>query len=138
MFHEMEDKTLGNNIVIYNILIDGLCNVGNLTVVRELFYSLPVKGLQPNVRTYTITLKGLCKEGLIEEACVFEKMDGSSFSPNNHTYNTIIQGLVQHNETPEAMEYLEIMVDKGFLANVIVVSMLFDLLNIQEFPQKLV
>ena len=49
MFHEMEDKMLGNNIVIYNILNDGLCNAENLTVTRELFYSLPAKGLQPNV-----------------------------------------------------------------------------------------
>ena len=51
MFLELEDKTLGNNIVIYNILIDGLCNVGNLKVARKLFYSLPMKGLQPNVQT---------------------------------------------------------------------------------------
>ena len=78
MFLEMEDKTLCNDIVIYSILIDGLCNVGNLTVARELFYSLPTKGL--------------CKEGLLEKASeIFEKMDGSGCSPNDHTYNTIIQ-----------------------------------------------
>ena len=64
----MEDKKLDHNIVIYNILIDGLCNAGKLIAARELFYSLPAKGLQPNVRTYNIMLKGLCKEGLLEEA----------------------------------------------------------------------
>nr|XP_023895101.1 putative pentatricopeptide repeat-containing protein At3g16710, mitochondrial [Quercus suber] len=113
VFLEMEDKTLGNDIVIYNILIDGLCHVGNLKVSRELFYSLLAKGLQPNVRTYTIMLKGLCKEGLLEEASeIFEKMDGSGCSPMI---------------TPDAR----------------VASMFFDLLssnqvdkNIQEFLQK--
>ena len=75
-------------------------------------------------------LKGLCKEGLIEEASeIFEKMDGSGCSPNDHTYNTIIQRLLQHNETSKAMKYLEIMVDKGFSANSTVASMLVDLLS---------
>ena len=127
VFHEMEDKTLGNDIVIYSILIDGLCNVGNLTVARELFYSLPTKGL--------------CKEGLLEKASeIFEKMDGSGCSPNDCTNNTIIQGLLQHNETSKAIKYLEIMVDEGFSANATVASMFFDFLssnqvnkNIREF-----
>ena len=91
-------------------------------------------------------LKGLCKEGLLEEASeIFEKMDGSDCSPDNRTYNTIIQGLLQHNETSKAMKYLEMMVDKGFSTNATVTSMLFDLLSsnqvdksIQEFLQKLV
>ena len=72
-------------------------------------------------------------------------MDGSGCSPDGRTYNTIMQGLLQHNETSKAMKYLEIMVDKGFSTNATVTSMLFDLLssnqvdkNIQEFLQKLV
>ena len=91
-------------------------------------------------------LKGLCKEGLIDEASeLLEKMDGNSCTPNDHTYNTIIQGLLQHNETSKAMKYLKIMVDKGFSKNATVATMLVDLLssnqvdkNIQEFLQKLV
>ena len=90
-------------------------------------------------------LKGLCKEGLIEEASeIFEKMDGSGCSPNDRTYNTIIQGLLEHNETSKAMKYIEIMVEKGFLANATVASMVVELLssnqvdkNIQGLLQKL-
>ena len=74
-------------------------------------------------------LKGLYKEGLLEEASeIFEKMDGSSCSPDGRTYNTIIQGLLQHNETSKAMELIKIMVDKGFSANATIASMLADLL----------
>nr|XP_023918814.1 pentatricopeptide repeat-containing protein At3g22470, mitochondrial-like [Quercus suber] len=142
----MEGKTLVNDIVIYSILIDSLCDAGKLIVARKLFYSLPTKGLQPNVRTYTIMLKGLCKEGLIdEESELLEKMDGNGCSPIDCTYNTIIQGLLQHNEMSKAIKHLKIMVDKGFLANSTIATMLVDLLsssqvdkNIQELLLKFV
>uniref|UniRef100_A0A2N9EBU1 Pentacotripeptide-repeat region of PRORP domain-containing protein n=1 Tax=Fagus sylvatica TaxID=28930 RepID=A0A2N9EBU1_FAGSY len=139
-------QTYGHLVRWLIILIDGLFNVGKLTTAREVFYSLPTKGLQPNVRTYTIMIKGLCQEGLIDEASeLLEKMDENGCSPNDRTYNRIIQGLLQHNETSKAMKYLQIMVDKGFSANATTVAMLFDLLssnqvdnNIQEFFRKFV
>ena len=91
-------------------------------------------------------LKGLYKEGLIDEASeLLEKMDGNSCTPNDRTYNTTIQGLLQQNETSKAMKYLKIVVDKGFSANVIVATVLVDLLssnqvdkNIQELLHKFV
>ena len=49
-------------------------------------------------------IKGLCKEGLIDEASeLLEKMGGNGCSPNDRTYNTIVQGLLQHNETPKVI-----------------------------------
>ena len=49
-------------------------------------------------------IKGLCKEGLIDEASeLLEKMGGNGCSPNDCTYNAIVQGLLQHNETPKAI-----------------------------------
>ena len=91
-------------------------------------------------------LKGLCKEGLIDEASeLLEKMDGNGFTPDDRTYNTIIQGLLQHNETSKARKYLEIMVEKGFSTNATVATMLVGLLssnqvdkNIQELLRKFV
>jgi pentatricopeptide repeat protein len=112
----MVDKKLFINIVIYDILID----VGKLTMARELFCSLPMKGMQPNVRTYAIMIKGLCQEGLIDEAS--ELLDDC-------TYNTIIQGLLQHNETSKAKKYLQIMVDKDFSTTTTAATILVDLLS---------
>ena len=64
--------------------------------------------------TYNIMIKGLCKEGLIDEVSeLLKKMDGLFCSPNECTYNTIIQGLQRHNETSRAMKYLHIVVEKG-------------------------
>ena len=42
----MEGKTLGNDIVIYSILIDGFCNARKLIATREIFYSLPAIATQ--------------------------------------------------------------------------------------------
>ena len=99
-------------IDVYSILIDGVYNAGKLTTARDLFNTLPAKGVQANVWTYNIMIKGLCKEGLLIEASeLFEKMEESCCSPDHVTYNTIIQGFLQHNETSWAVKYLQMMVD---------------------------
>ena len=46
LFQEMEDNKLHHNTVIYNVLIDGLCNAEEITIARKIFYCLPTKGLQ--------------------------------------------------------------------------------------------
>ena len=94
--------------------------------------------------TYNIMIKGFCKEGLIDEVSeLLKKMDGLFCSPNECTYNTIIQGLQRHNETSRAMKYLHIVVEKDLLANATTAAMFIDLLsttqadkNIQELHQK--
>ena len=146
LFQEIENRRLDRDIVIYGILIDGLCNAKKLTTAKELFYSLSTKGLELDVQTYTIMIKELCKEGLINEASeLLEKMDENGCPPSDHTYNTIIRGYLQHNEDSKAMKYLQIMVDKGFSADVTTATMLVDLpasylanRSIQELLQKLV
>ena len=89
-------------------------------------------------------IKGFCKNGLVDEANeLLEKMDSNGCSPNECTYNTIIQGLLQHSETSKATKYLKIMVDKGFSANATTTTMFISLLlsnqvdeNIRELLPK--
>ncbi|XP_062163739.1 pentatricopeptide repeat-containing protein At3g22470, mitochondrial-like [Alnus glutinosa] len=138
LFHEMEDKKLHLDIVIYSILIDGMYNAEKLMIGRELFNTLPTKGLQANVRTYNIMIKGLCKEGLLIEAMeLFEKMEENGCSPNDFTYNTIIQGFLQHNETSWVVKYIKTMVDKGFSANATTATILIDLLSTNRVDKTL-
>ncbi|XP_050263858.1 pentatricopeptide repeat-containing protein At1g64100-like [Quercus robur] len=137
LFLEMEDKRLDCDIVIYSILIDGFCNTGELTIAREIFSGLLVKGLHLDVWTYTIMIKGFCKNGLVDEASeLLEKMDGNGCSPNEHTYNTIIHGFLQHRETSKAMKYLKMMVDKGFSANATTAALFIDLLSSDQVDKK--
>ncbi|XP_059444414.1 pentatricopeptide repeat-containing protein At1g64100-like [Corylus avellana] len=120
-FHLGECSTFkfASNILFHNTLIDGMCNAGKLTIAREMFNSLPTKGLQPNYRTYNIMINGFCKEGLLNEAReLFEKMNKNGCSPDHFTYNIIIQSFLQHNETSWVVKYFQMMVDKGFSANV--------------------
>jgi len=89
-------------------------------------------------------IKGLCKEGLLKEARVlFEQMEENGCLPNHVTYNTIIQGFLQHNEISWAVKYIKMMVDKGFSANATTVTILINLLctnqtdkTLQDFFQK--
>jgi pentatricopeptide repeat protein len=138
LFQAMEDKKLELNIVIYNILIDGMCNARKLTTARELFNTLPTKGFQANVRTFTIMIKAFCKEGLLNEAReLFEKMLENCCSPNHVTYNTVIQGFLHHNETSWVVKYIQMMVDKGFLANATTATILIDLLTTNQADKTL-
>jgi pentatricopeptide repeat protein len=70
-------------------------------------------------------------------------MEENSCSPNHFTYNTIIQGFLQHNETSWIVKYIKMMVDKGFSANATTETILINLLStnhadktLQEFFQK--
>ena len=84
------------------------------------------------------------QKGLIDEtSALLEKMDRNGCSPHDCTFNTIIQGLLQHNETSRAMKYLHMMVEKGFSANATIATMFINLLssnqadnNIQELLKK--
>ncbi|KAB1224501.1 hypothetical protein CJ030_MR2G016390 [Morella rubra] len=89
-------------------------------------------------------IKGYCKEGLLNEACVLlEQMERNGCSPNDFTYDAIIQGLLQHKETSKATKYLQMMLDKGFSADTTTATMFVDLLSadqpdktVQEYFQK--
>ena len=83
-------------------------------------------------------IKGFCKKGLIVEASeLLEKMDGKGCSPDDRTYNTIIQGLLQHGETAKAMKYLKMMVEKGFSANATTAAMFIDLLSSNQVDENI-
>jgi pentatricopeptide repeat protein len=90
-------------------------------------------------------IKGLCKVSLLNETReLFEKMEENGFSPNYVTYNTIIQGSLEHNKTSWMVQYLQMMVYKGFSANATITTILIDLLSMnksnkifQEFSQKI-
>jgi len=83
-------------------------------------------------------IKGLCKEGLLKEARVlFEQMEKNGCSPDHFSYNTIIQGFLQHNETSLVVKYIKMMVDKGFSANATTATILINLLSTNQADKTL-
>jgi len=96
VFRESEKMNLDLNIVIYNIILDGLCSLGKLNEAQEIFSCLPSKGVKIKVVTYTIMIKGLCKEGILDDVeDLVMKMGENGCSPDGCSYNVFVQGLLR-------------------------------------------
>ncbi|EOY11281.1 Pentatricopeptide repeat (PPR) superfamily protein [Theobroma cacao] len=129
IFRVIHNNGIEPYTVHYNILIDGLFQVGQLNVARKLCCALPVKGLHPSVYTWSIMIKGLCKEGLPNEAYeLFKKMDLNGCLQDSCSYNVMIKGFFQNNDVSRAMQILHEIVDKGFSADSSTARMLLDIL----------
>ena len=63
----MEDRGIVPNLVVYNILIDGMCKAKKLEDALKHFGSLSSKSLKPDVKTYTTMIGGLCNESILDE-----------------------------------------------------------------------
>ncbi|KAJ6693246.1 hypothetical protein OIU85_004050 [Salix viminalis] len=55
----MQKSAVKPNLVVYTILIDGMCKCGKLKDARVLFSRLTVEGFQPDVHTYTVLIGGI-------------------------------------------------------------------------------
>ncbi|KAK9940766.1 hypothetical protein M0R45_017408 [Rubus argutus] len=55
-------------------------------------------------------------------------MEQKGCSPNGWTYNTIIRGFINNNETSRAMEFIQQMVERGFSADASTMELVVDLL----------
>ncbi|KAM1581699.1 hypothetical protein ACFX10_029525 [Malus domestica] len=77
----------------------------------DLFRSLSSKGIQLDVKTYTIMISGFCNGELTSEAeNLLRQMEEKYCSPNGCMYNTIIQRLLNNNETSMAVRLIQQMV----------------------------
>ncbi|PRQ34859.1 putative pentatricopeptide [Rosa chinensis] len=126
---EMEANKVELNIVVYILVIEGLCKAGKIESARDLFCGLSSK-VQPNVRTYTVMIQGLCRHGLIIEAeKLLREMEGKGCSANGCTYNTIIRGLLNKNDTSLATRLIQEMLERGFSADASTMELIVDLLS---------
>ncbi|KAG5244283.1 pentatricopeptide repeat-containing protein [Salix suchowensis] len=96
LFRVMQSTYLKPDVVMYNILIDAMCEFGNLKDARKLFSELSFQGLLPNVQIYTTIINGLYE----------------------FSYNVIIRGFLQHKDESTAAQLIGEMRDRGFVAEV--------------------
>ena len=96
----------------------------------DLLKNMKKNGVHPDLRLYNVMINGLCKNGLFTDANeLFEKMDGIRCSPDEFTFNIIIQAFLQIKDVKRAVKLVCLMRDKGFAAFNKTISSFEDLLT---------
>ncbi|KAJ6288858.1 hypothetical protein OIU76_024772 [Salix suchowensis] len=131
----MQRRLVKPDLVVYTILINGMCKSRKVRDAKELFSRLIVEGLKPDGHSYTALVDGLCREGsLIEAHKLFRKMEGDGCMPGSCSYNVLLQGCLQHKDTSTAVQLIHEMADRGFYADSVTRTFLKDLLPAKDSP----
>ncbi|GKA20643.1 putative tetratricopeptide-like helical domain superfamily protein [Tanacetum coccineum] len=124
----IKEKLCEPNVVMYTIMIKGLCKISNNVIAISLLRLMDERGSKPNVVTYSTIIDSLCKDKLIDEAfklfkeMVFQK----GIKPNVTTYNSLIDGLCNLGRWEEASKMLKYMLDGRISLDVQTFSILVD------------
>ncbi|KAA8529205.1 hypothetical protein F0562_033996 [Nyssa sinensis] len=98
------------NVVIYTVMIDGLCKVGKTDEAYKLMLMMEEKGCHPNVVTYTAMIDGFWKAGKVDKCLeLFRQMGARGCAPNYVTYRVLINHCCAAGLLDEAHQLLEEM-----------------------------
>jgi pentatricopeptide repeat protein len=131
----MQRRLVKPDLVVYTIIINGMCRSRKVKDAKEVLSRLIVEGLKPDVHTYTALVDGLCREGSIIEALrLFRKMEEDGCMPGSCSYNVLLQGCLQHNDTSTVVQLIHEMADRGFYADAVTRTFLKDFLPGNDSP----
>jgi pentatricopeptide repeat protein len=95
---------------------------------RELFASIPARGLVPSVETCVLMMTNLIKQGLLEEADdIFSSMVNAGFDPDSRLLNHVVRALLNKHEIVRAGNYLSKIDEKNFFLDDSTTILLVDL-----------
>ncbi|KAJ8634886.1 hypothetical protein MRB53_009153 [Persea americana] len=107
-------KNLTPDVVSYNSLIYGYCQVGDIEEASRLFDNLSVNHLSPTVVTYNTLIDGLCRVGALEEARKLkDEMSEHGLLPDVIAYTTLVNGLGKIGDLVLAKGFFDEMLGKG-------------------------
>ncbi|XP_057550475.1 putative pentatricopeptide repeat-containing protein At1g12700, mitochondrial [Amaranthus tricolor] len=113
LFSEMQVKGIRPNVVTYNILIRGMCNLARWKEAEDMHETV-AKNLIPQVSTYSMLIDMYCKDGMIDEAeAVFRLMTEKGQVPDLITYNTLMDGYCLRGDMDKAKELMILMGKEG-------------------------
>ncbi|XP_008232205.1 PREDICTED: pentatricopeptide repeat-containing protein At5g16420, mitochondrial [Prunus mume] len=102
------------SVMTYNMLIAGLCEVGELCEAGRLWDDMVEKGCAPNAFTYNMLIKGFCKIGKAEEGIrILEEMLDKGCLPNKSTYGMLIEGLCDLGKESEVTKVISLAMSNG-------------------------
>lgn len=112
----------------FNIVIRGLCKVGQVDKAFQLFYDMGSFGCLPDMITYNSLINGLCTVGNLDRALhlLRDIQSQVGIAPDVVTYTSIISGLCKSGKMEEAASFLEEMIRCGIKPNLITFNVLID------------
>mmetsp|Transcript_120170 Transcript_120170/g.340158 ORF Transcript_120170/g.340158 Transcript_120170/m.340158 type:complete len:662 (+) Transcript_120170:88-2073(+) len=115
VYLEMKRVGVKLTIVTYNTLADACARNDEMARIPELLEEMIAVGIRPNVITYSVIVKGYCKIGRIARALeVMDEMrENATLSPDEHTYNTVINGCARQGHYDQGVSIFEEMCKAG-------------------------
>ncbi|KAF3439688.1 hypothetical protein FNV43_RR17966 [Rhamnella rubrinervis] len=112
----------------FNILISGLCGVGEVDTAFDFFNDMGSFGCSPDVFTYNILIKGLCGTNEVDKGCrlLKEVQLRKELSPNVITFTSVISGYCKLGRMKEASILFAKMLTFGIKPNAITFNALID------------
>ncbi|KAG4929241.1 hypothetical protein JHK82_046304 [Glycine max] len=125
LVHKVNKVGLSPNIVTYNILINGFCDVGKMDTAVRLFNQLKSSGLSPTLVTYNTLIAGYSKvENLAGALDLVKEMEERCIARSKVTYTILIDAFARLNYTDKACEMHSLMEKSGLVPDVYTYSVL--------------
>ncbi|KAM1175525.1 hypothetical protein ACFX15_027425 [Malus domestica] len=113
LFDQLDTESIPS-VMMYNMLIAGMCEAGELCEAGRLWDDMVEKGCTPNAFTYSMLIKGFCKIGKAEEGIkILEEMLDKVCLPNKSTYVMLIEGLCDSGKEAEVTKVVSMAMSSG-------------------------
>ncbi|OAY42627.1 pentatricopeptide repeat-containing protein At3g09650, chloroplastic [Manihot esculenta] len=110
-----DDNASHPDQVTYTTVISALVKVGSMDRARQVLAEMTRVGVPANRITYNILLKGYCQQLQIDKAkeLLKEMADDAEIEPDVVSYNTLIDGCIQVDDSAGALVFFNEMRAKG-------------------------
>ncbi|XP_057821304.2 pentatricopeptide repeat-containing protein At3g12770-like isoform X2 [Cryptomeria japonica] len=113
-----------SDIVVASALVDMYAKCGNMDKGHTLFDKIP----QRDVISWTAMIAGYVQNGFVEKALkTIKQMQLAGVMPDSTTFATVLPALGQIGALEQGMGVHQIIVESGFLSDVVVASALVDM-----------
>jgi pentatricopeptide repeat protein len=118
ILHERGGQLCPNDVATYNLIIQGLGQMGKAEFASTIIDRLSKKGVYMDIVMYNTLINQFGKVGKVEEAsCLFEQIVRSGMKPDVVTFNTLININAKAGRLKEADKYLRRMITEGIAPN---------------------
>ncbi|KAL2323946.1 hypothetical protein Fmac_023004 [Flemingia macrophylla] len=139
LFNDMKQFIGRPSVLIYNNLINCLCDYNRLEESRELLREMKESGIEPTHFTYNSIYGCLCKrKDVLGATDMLKEMRACGFEPWIKNSTLLVKELCDLGRAVEACDFLDSMVQQGFLPDIVSYSAAMGgLIKIQDVDRAL-